>query len=57
MEQTFSASVWREEGLYVAQCLEVDVGARVLQRRKPWRTYAKRWSCTSSLPTQLRHRW
>lgn len=25
MKQTFSASVWREEGLYVAKCLEIDV--------------------------------
>jgi predicted RNase H-like HicB family nuclease len=28
MEQTFSASVWREENLYVAQCLEVDVASQ-----------------------------
>ena len=28
MEQTFSASVWREEGVYVAQCLEVDVASQ-----------------------------
>ncbi len=28
MEQTFSASVWREEDLYVAQCLEVDVASQ-----------------------------
>ena len=25
LEQTFSASVWREGNLYVAQCLEIDV--------------------------------
>jgi len=28
VEQTFSASVWREEDLYVAQCLEVDVASQ-----------------------------
>ena len=28
MERTFSASVWREEDLYVAQCLEVDVASQ-----------------------------
>jgi hypothetical protein len=28
MEQTFSASVWREENLNVAQCLEVDVASQ-----------------------------
>ena len=28
VEKTFSASVWREEGLYVAQCLEVDVASQ-----------------------------
>ncbi|CAN5630299.1 MAG: type II toxin-antitoxin system HicB family antitoxin [Rubrobacter sp.] len=28
MEKTFSASVWREEDLYVAQCLEVDVASQ-----------------------------
>ena len=28
MEKTFSASVWREEDLYVAQCLEIDVASQ-----------------------------
>ncbi len=28
VEKTFSASVWREENLYVAQCLEVDVASQ-----------------------------
>ena len=28
MEQTFSASLWREEDLYVAQCLQVDVASQ-----------------------------
>ena len=28
MEQTFSASVWREGNLYVAQCLEIDVASQ-----------------------------
>jgi predicted RNase H-like HicB family nuclease len=28
VEKTFSASVWREEDLYVAQCLEVDVASQ-----------------------------
>ena len=28
VEKTFSASVWREEDLYVAQCLEVAVASR-----------------------------
>ena len=28
MEKTFSASVWRVEDPYVAQCLEVDVASQ-----------------------------
>ena len=28
MKRTFSASVWQEEDLYVAQCLEVDVASQ-----------------------------
>ena len=28
VEKSFSASVWREEDLYVAQCLEVDVASQ-----------------------------
>ncbi len=28
MEQTFSASVWREEDLYVAQCLQIDLASQ-----------------------------
>ena len=28
MRQTFSASVWREDDWYVAQCLEVDVASQ-----------------------------
>lgn len=28
LEQTFSASVWREGNLYVAQCLEIDVASQ-----------------------------
>ncbi|HZC18110.1 MAG TPA: type II toxin-antitoxin system HicB family antitoxin [Rubrobacteraceae bacterium] len=28
MKQRFSASVWREGGWYVAQCLEVDVASQ-----------------------------
>ena len=28
MEKTFSASIWREDALYVAQCLEVDVASQ-----------------------------
>ncbi len=28
VEKMFSASVWREEDLYVAQCLEVDVASQ-----------------------------
>jgi predicted RNase H-like HicB family nuclease len=28
VERTFSVSVWREQDLYVAQCLEVDVASQ-----------------------------
>ena len=28
MEKAFSASIWREDDLYVAQCLEVDVASQ-----------------------------
>jgi predicted RNase H-like HicB family nuclease len=28
VEKTFSASIWREDALYVAQCLEVDVASQ-----------------------------
>ena len=28
MKQTFSASVWREEGWFIAQCLEIDVASQ-----------------------------
>ena len=28
MKQTFSATVWREGVLYIAQCLEVDVASQ-----------------------------
>jgi predicted RNase H-like HicB family nuclease len=28
MEHTFSASVWREEDLYVAQCLQIDLASQ-----------------------------
>jgi predicted RNase H-like HicB family nuclease len=28
LKQTFTASVWREEQWYVAQCLEVDVASQ-----------------------------
>jgi predicted RNase H-like HicB family nuclease len=28
VEKTFSASVWREEDLFVAQCLEIDVASQ-----------------------------
>lgn len=28
MKRTFSASVWREEGWYIAQCLEIDVASQ-----------------------------
>ena len=28
VERTFSASVWREGNLYVAQCLEIDVASQ-----------------------------
>lgn len=28
VQQTFSASVWREGDLYVAQCLEIDVASQ-----------------------------
>jgi predicted RNase H-like HicB family nuclease len=28
MKRTFSASVWREESWYVAQCLEIDVASQ-----------------------------
>jgi predicted RNase H-like HicB family nuclease len=28
MKQTFSATVWREGELYIAQCLEVDVASQ-----------------------------
>jgi hypothetical protein len=28
MKQTFTASVWREDGWYAAQCLEVDVASQ-----------------------------
>ena len=28
MKRTFSASVWREEDWFVAQCLEVDVASQ-----------------------------
>ncbi len=28
MERTFTASVWREESWFVAQCLEVDVASQ-----------------------------
>ncbi|CAN5303934.1 type II toxin-antitoxin system HicB family antitoxin [soil metagenome] len=28
MKRTFSASVWQEEGWYVAQCLEIDVASQ-----------------------------
>ena len=28
MKQRFSASVWREDDLFVAQCLEVDVASQ-----------------------------
>lgn len=28
MKRTFSASVWQEEGWYVAQCLEIDIASQ-----------------------------
>ena len=28
MKQTFKASVWREDGWYIAQCLDVDVASQ-----------------------------
>jgi predicted RNase H-like HicB family nuclease len=28
MRQTFSASVWREDAWYVAQCLEIDIASQ-----------------------------
>ena len=28
MKQTFSASVWREEGWFIVQCLEIDVASQ-----------------------------
>jgi predicted RNase H-like HicB family nuclease len=28
VEKTFSASIWRDDALYVAQCLEVDVASQ-----------------------------
>lgn len=28
MRRTFSASVWREEDWYIAQCIEVDVASQ-----------------------------
>lgn len=28
MKQTFTASIWREGDLYVAQCLEIDVASQ-----------------------------
>ena len=28
MKQTFTASIWQEDGWYVAQCLEVDVASQ-----------------------------
>ena len=28
MKRTFSASVWKEGGWYVAQCLEVDIASQ-----------------------------
>ena len=28
MKKTFKASVWREDGWYVAQCLDVDVASQ-----------------------------
>jgi Uncharacterised protein family (UPF0150). len=28
MKRKFTASVWKEEGIYVAQCLEVDVASQ-----------------------------
>ncbi|AOP36078.1 hypothetical protein A0128_13485 [Leptospira tipperaryensis] len=28
MKQSFTASVWQEEGLFVAQCLEVDIASQ-----------------------------
>jgi hypothetical protein len=41
VEKAFSASIWREDDLYVAQCLEVDVGARVPPKTKSCKTCAK----------------
>lgn len=28
MKQTFTASVWREDDVYVAQCVEIDVASQ-----------------------------
>lgn len=28
MKQTFTASVWQEDGLYVAQCREVEIASQ-----------------------------
>lgn len=28
MKRTFTASIWQEDGWYVAQCLEVDVASQ-----------------------------
>ena len=28
MKQTFKASVWQEDGWYVAQCLDVDIASQ-----------------------------
>jgi len=28
MKKSFSASVWREDGWYIAQCIEVDIASQ-----------------------------
>jgi predicted RNase H-like HicB family nuclease len=34
MKRTFSASVWREDDWYVAQCVEVDVASQDSSRQE-----------------------
>jgi len=55
MTRRFTAHLWREGDLWVAQGLEVDVASQGEPRKRPWPTSRKPWSSSLSLVSQSAH--